>query len=667
MLEATRCGAGASSRNGGFLEATLTHGLRNGLRRFPREIGQLEALGQDNLRRSGRMISRAPESTRSSSALGIVAVALEQRHVDELADEAELARPRARGRAARRARMRALVDSPMYLGGLWRRSGGGARRSGRLVDGLRRAAVAAGVRIHEHSGGSRATSGPAAGRRRAQRPHGRRRAAGAAAAAGDERVSAAAEGDPALHRPRVRLRARQRAARRGGDAALRWDGRQGIVDTGNQFHYYRLTPDERILWGGYDAVYRYGGPVGPHLDEHDATFAKLSQHFFTTFPQLEGLRFSHRWGGAIDTCSRFSVFFGRAFGGRCVYALGYTGLGIGASRWGARTALDMLDQRTTEATRMALARRRPLPFPPEPLRSAVIQLTRSASSPQPTGASGRAAGAVAATRSTAPRLGFDELMAPCQASRRTTTIRSTSSTICHSDGARSSEQLGDHAQRPLTAARAAGVVERDHPADPDLRMPDLPVLAASGVAVVAVDEQEIDRAGAPAAPDILAARDVPVHRGTAGPRRASDRKPGRGRVATPAEVERRALLVDERVDQVELRLRRHRRAEHDRRGSLVDADLDDAAGVELADEPRQQLTLGGRMHRARGDQPAAERERPEGGRLADGVRDQAADRLRERHGEDDSDAPTRAPAGSGRPGPNCRIPVPCHVDLTPRG
>ncbi len=146
---------------------------------------------------------------------------------------------------------------------------------------------------------------------------------------------------------------------------------------GNQFHYYRLTADSRILWGGYDAVYRYGGPVGPELDDHEPTFARLSQHFFTQFPQLEGLRFSHRWGGAIDTCSRFSVFFGSALGGRVVYALGYTGLGVGASRFGARVAVDLLDGRVTEATALSLVRRRPLPFPPEPLRSAVIQLTRN--------------------------------------------------------------------------------------------------------------------------------------------------------------------------------------------------------------------------------------------------------------------------------------------------
>jgi glycine/D-amino acid oxidase-like deaminating enzyme len=103
----------------------------------------------------------------------------------------------------------------------------------------------------------------------------------------------------------------------------------------------------------------------------------LSQHFFTTFPQLEGLRFTHRWGGAIDTCSRFSVFFGTALGGRVAYATGYTGLGVAATRFGARVGLDLLDGRVTEATTLDYVRRKPVPFPPEPLRSAVIQLTRN--------------------------------------------------------------------------------------------------------------------------------------------------------------------------------------------------------------------------------------------------------------------------------------------------
>ena len=54
------------------------------------------------------------------------------------------------------------------------------------------------------------------------------------------------------------------------------------------------------------------------------------------------MRFTHRWGGVIDTCTRFCAFFGTAYGGRLAYAAGYTGLGVGATRFGARVMLDLL-------------------------------------------------------------------------------------------------------------------------------------------------------------------------------------------------------------------------------------------------------------------------------------------------------------------------------------
>ena len=46
-------------------------------------------------------------------------------------------------------------------------------------------------------------------------------------------------------------------------ASIGWTGRQGLSDNTNQFHYYRVTADNRILWGGYDAVYYFGGKVSP--------------------------------------------------------------------------------------------------------------------------------------------------------------------------------------------------------------------------------------------------------------------------------------------------------------------------------------------------------------------------------------------------------------------
>jgi len=373
LLEATRCGAGASGRNGGFLQSSLTHGIGNGLSRFPDELERLERLGLENFRALTEDLER-PAIDGELELTGDLIVALEPRELADLEEEAELLRRFGHdAELLDREQIRAEVNSPMYLGGLWTRTGSALVHPGKLGDGLRAAAARDGVRIHEYS--------PVRALRRT--------AAGVSVITDGgvvdaRRVLLATSAYPPLLRAIGRyvapvydyVLATEPLGERMREA-IGWAGRQGISDIGNQFHYYRLTADWRIVWGGYDAVYRYGGPVGPQLDDHEPTFAKLSQHFFATFPQLEGLRFSHRWGGAIDTCSRFSVFFGTALGGRVAYALGYTGLGVGASRFGARVGLDLLDGRETEVTALTIVRRRPVPFPPEPLRTGVIQLTRN--------------------------------------------------------------------------------------------------------------------------------------------------------------------------------------------------------------------------------------------------------------------------------------------------
>jgi glycine/D-amino acid oxidase-like deaminating enzyme len=154
-----------------------------------------------------------------------------------------------------------------------------------------------------------------------------------------------------------------------------WLGREGISDRTNKFHYYRTTRDGRILWGGYDAVYHYASRQRPHYEQRPETFETLAEHFFETFPQLEGLRFTHRWGGVIDTCSRFTAFHGTAYDRRVAYALGFTGLGVGATRFAAEVALDQLAGQETRRTRLRMVRERPVPFPPEPLRWAGIRAT----------------------------------------------------------------------------------------------------------------------------------------------------------------------------------------------------------------------------------------------------------------------------------------------------
>jgi glycine/D-amino acid oxidase-like deaminating enzyme len=374
LLEGERIAFGASGRNGGFCAASLTHGIANGLARWPGEMETLERLARENLDGIRATVARNAIECGWQDR-GVIDVATEPHQLEWLAHQAaQLRRFGWDAELLDAAALRAQVDSPTYLGGVWSRDSAALVDPARLCWGLARAAEEAGAVVYESS--------PVI----ALRPEG----AGVRAdtAGGSVRSRHALLATSAFP-PLVRAIRRYvvpvydyvlvtEPLSEAQHHAIGWRGRQGISDMANRFHYYRQTDDGRIVWGGYDAIYDFGGRVAPERDQRPETFELLAEHFFATFPQLEGLRFTHRWGGAIDTCSRFSALWGRALGGRAAYVVGFTGLGVGASRFGARVALDLLDGRDTERTRLEMVRRRPLPFPPEPARWAGIQLTQRA-------------------------------------------------------------------------------------------------------------------------------------------------------------------------------------------------------------------------------------------------------------------------------------------------
>ncbi|MEV4488768.1 FAD-dependent oxidoreductase [Micromonospora coxensis] len=378
LVEAGTCGWAASGRNGGFCAASLTHGLANGAQRFPGEIDELERLGRDNLDAIAATVE-AYGIDCDFARTGELAVAVAPYQLAGLADDAALARRHGHDvRLLDADEVRAEVHSPTYLGGLWDTDRVAMLDPAKLAWGLRRACLERGVRIAEQT---RVT-----GLRRDSAALRAVTAGGPDAAPGLVRarqVVLATNAFPPLLR---RLRAwivpvydyalMTEPLTPAQRDAIGWRNRQGLADTGNQFHYYRITADGRILFGGYDAVYHYGNRVAPELEQRPETFTALAEHFFTTFPQLADLRFSHRWGGVIDTCTRFCPFFGTAYEGRLAYAAGFTGLGVGATRFGARVMLDLLSGADTPLTRLDLVRSTPLPFPPEPVRAAGIHLTR---------------------------------------------------------------------------------------------------------------------------------------------------------------------------------------------------------------------------------------------------------------------------------------------------
>ncbi|MFE9427561.1 NAD(P)/FAD-dependent oxidoreductase [Kitasatospora sp. NPDC006697] len=372
LIEGQEIGWAASGRNGGFCAASLTHGLGNGQARWPGELAELEHLGAENLQAIEDSIKRYGIDC-DWERTGEIDVATEPYQLEDLYEMAELSASLGSELTfLDRDAVRAEVNSPTYLGGLWDKDGVGMVNPAKLAWGLKQACLDAGVRIFEHT---RATDLAESGSGMAVRtPYGRIFAA---------RVALGTNVFPSLVKrtrahtiPVYDYALMTEPLSQEQLAAIGWQGRQGVGDCANQFHYYRLSADNRILWGGYDAVYHYGGRVRAEYDQRPATYRTLARHFFETFPQLEGLRFSHAWGGAIDTCTRFSAFFDTAYRGRVALAAGYTGLGVGATRFGAEVMLDLLAGERTERTALEMVRRKPLPFPPEPVRWIGIELTK---------------------------------------------------------------------------------------------------------------------------------------------------------------------------------------------------------------------------------------------------------------------------------------------------
>ncbi|MDR2999367.1 MAG: FAD-binding oxidoreductase [Microbacterium sp.] len=365
LIEASRVAWAATGRNGGFCEASLTHGHENGLSRWPDEIEQLERMGLENLDGIEESIRRY-DIKADFERTGQLALAIEPHQVDWLREE--------EGFLDREA-VQAEVHSDTYLAGAWDKEGCAMVHPAKLGLELARVAAELGVEIYEQSRVSRLEgdgSGPVAlvtdgGRVNAQH------------------VALATNVFPSLLKRNALMTVpvydyvlMTEPLSTDQLASIGWSNRQGLADSANQFHYYRLSADNRILFGGYDAVYHFGGKVRSEYEDRMESHRKLAEHFFTTFPQLEGLRFTHRWAGAIDSCSRFCAFYGTARKGRVAYATGFTGLGVGASRFGADVMLDKLAGEKTERTELEMVRKKPIPFPPEPAASMGVNMVRAA-------------------------------------------------------------------------------------------------------------------------------------------------------------------------------------------------------------------------------------------------------------------------------------------------
>jgi glycine/D-amino acid oxidase-like deaminating enzyme len=104
----------------------------------------------------------------------------------------------------------------------------------------------------------------------------------------------------------------------------------------------------------------------------------LRESFIKHFPQLSELRFEFQWGGAIASTTRLTPFFGNIHNGQTLYALGYTGHGIGSTRVAAKILAHQALNRSNPLLSLSMVIKKPFPYPPEPIRRiAVGQVTNA--------------------------------------------------------------------------------------------------------------------------------------------------------------------------------------------------------------------------------------------------------------------------------------------------
>ncbi|HKT58886.1 MAG TPA: FAD-dependent oxidoreductase [Gemmatimonadales bacterium] len=367
---------GASGRNAGMLSETVDHGHGLAIEHFGEEEARVLArLGEANVAELTAFLE-ARGIRCDYEPTGRLMVALTPSQAEEARRTVEIARSLGLDsfHLLDADAVRAEIHSPLYLGGV-RVTGGGILDPVKLVDGLRVEAERLGVRVWERSHVLAVEPAGAATRIRTARGALTARRVVLATSAYTHHLL------PAVTRRFIPLydyilvsdplTAAQHEA-------IGWRGRQGVTDGRTFFNYYRLTADNRILWGTSEAAYYPGNRVAPSCDHSPPHYAALRESFRRHFPALAGLEFPYAWGGPICSTTRMTPYFGRALAGRICYGLGYTGHGLGTTRLAGRILAHLALDRPSELLELSLVKRKPFPYPPEPLRRwSVAAVTRA--------------------------------------------------------------------------------------------------------------------------------------------------------------------------------------------------------------------------------------------------------------------------------------------------
>jgi glycine/D-amino acid oxidase-like deaminating enzyme len=158
-------------------------------------------------------------------------------------------------------------------------------------------------------------------------------------------------------------------------APIGWEGGHGLEDARNLIHYYRVTPDRRIVIGGGPVGLTAGGDLD--ADRNERAWRHLEQHIHWLWPHLSDVAITHRWGGPFSVTADLTPALGYVGGERnAVYALGCIGHGVSMSYRNGDVLAALLLGDDDAAEECPFVNRRVIPWPGEPLASAAKHAIR---------------------------------------------------------------------------------------------------------------------------------------------------------------------------------------------------------------------------------------------------------------------------------------------------
>ena len=369
LIEAKAIANGANGRPAAIMSTSVMHGIDNTERQYPDEVAELEELGKRNMDEFRETVDRYGIDCDEEWG-GEMKVSIGDQGLDAVEKEYRLNSKYGHNAVKfDRESVQSEVQTPIFHAGVWSRKRSGTVHPGKLARELKRVAQQLGVETFEFT--------PMVGHRnRADRVETMTPRATISSSRAFLATNAWAAGHPRIRTRVAAIRDRivvTEPLTRIQMKAVGWANRQGIYDTRTQLNYMRLTRDNRILFGGR-LGYFFGNQTDPNTDRGPEPYLRLINAFYRTFPQLKAkVRFSHAWGGPIGLTTRMAVHYQRFCGGRMIFAGGYSGFGVTASRFGARVGLAILDEDQIPETRMAFARTQPGYIPPEPFYYAVAR------------------------------------------------------------------------------------------------------------------------------------------------------------------------------------------------------------------------------------------------------------------------------------------------------